>query len=187
MHDLARLCSEINTNYIYILPNAPFEVQSEIGMIGRSWRNPSSLNLPSKNSGLTNTEKQVISTFMLEIAEKFYSTQKKMIIGGFSQGAGVASEYALHNKNSMAGLMLLSGTAAWLNEENEKPIERNDSLSIFIGHGINDTMIPVNAAKKTLKILKSLGFNPEYHEYVMGHEINNMEINDIRKWLENFK
>ena len=42
----------------------------------------------------------LITSFMLEIDEKFHSGEKKRIIGGFSQGGGLASRYGLKNTNS---------------------------------------------------------------------------------------
>ena len=190
MYDLAGLCPEIDQNHLYILPNAPYEVKFDFGMVGRSWRNPNNLNSQMENSQslkIINEEEELITAFMLEINEKFNPGEENRIIGGFSQGAGVASRYGLKNTNYTDGLMILSGSTSWLNETDENFVDENFNFPIFMGHGINDQMIPISSALKTFEILKTKGFHPEYHEYLMGHEINSEEINDIKKWLENFQ
>jgi phospholipase/carboxylesterase len=42
---------------------------------------------------------------------------------------------------------------------------------VFIAHGTEDTMVPIQAAQKTREILLALGASVDYHEFEMGHEI----------------
>ena len=44
-------------------------------------------------------------------------------------------------------------------------------------------MISVNDARRSREFLESEGYAPEYHEYEMGHEINQAVIDDMVVWL----
>ena len=46
-------------------------------------------------------------------------------------------------------------------------------------------MVSMESAQNTMKFLTEEGYQPEYHEYNMSHEIPPMVINDVVAWLEN--
>ena len=83
-----------------------------------------------------------------------------------------------------AGLLILSSrlpTDAAISDN--LPEDRNQP--IFVAHGTSDMMISVNDARRSREFLESEGYAPEYHEYVMGHEINQAVIDDLVVWLGN--
>ena len=58
------------------------------------------------------------------------------------------------------------------------------SQPIFVAHGTSDAMISVEDARSSRDFLTTEGYSPEYHEYPMGHEINQDLLNDLVPWLK---
>ena len=54
---------------------------------------------------------------------------------------------------------------------------------IFIAHGQMDPMIPITRAITSREALVGLGYDVQWHEYGMGHEVCPQEIADIARWL----
>jgi phospholipase/carboxylesterase len=50
-------------------------------------------------------------------------------------------------------------------------------------HGKLDTVISIEEGRMTRKKLINLGFNVDYHEYNIGHEINLDILSELSKWL----
>ena len=55
--------------------------------------------------------------------------------------------------------------------------------SIFISHGAQDTLIPLEDGRTTRDILVSHGYAQEYREYEMTHEITGEVPGDLANWL----
>jgi phospholipase/carboxylesterase len=63
------------------------------------------------------------------------------------------------------------------------PEERNQS--IFVSHGTSDMMIPISGGRDSRDFLEAEGYTFEYHEYAMGHEINQQVLDDMVAWANN--
>jgi phospholipase/carboxylesterase len=50
-------------------------------------------------------------------------------------------------------------------------------------HGRFDPMIPITRAITARETLLGLNFTVEWHEYDMGHQVCQAEIDDIGRWL----
>ena len=54
---------------------------------------------------------------------------------------------------------------------------------MFISHGTNDNVLPINNAREANTYLKQLGINATYKEYPEPHTISNAMFNDLLIWL----
>ncbi|NUN13238.1 MAG: esterase [Myxococcales bacterium] len=94
----------------------------------------------------------------------------RLILGGFSQGAMLATDLALHAPQNPAGLVILSGTL--LNEETWKRLAPSRAgLRFFQSHGDHDLLLPLFAAKTLNELLAKAGLIGEWIEFSGGHEI----------------
>lgn len=93
-----------------------------------------------------------------------------LVLGGFSQGAMLACEVALHDPRRLAGLVLLSGMmvngAAW----RAKMPERR-GLPVFMSHGEYDPIIPFPLAGMLRDQLNQAGIGVDFGSFPGGHEI----------------
>ena len=110
------------------------------------------------------------------------ATPGKTVLLGFSQGGGLAYRYGLLRPEVFAGVAALStGFPRTDGFDLTLPAERRQP--IFIGHGSQDPVVPVESGRAAMKRLVELGYTPEQHEYPMGHEISDQEIRHLVTWL----
>jgi phospholipase/carboxylesterase len=111
----------------------------------------------------------------------------KIVIAGFSQGGAVAMHTALRSERKLAGLMALS-TYLPLRKAFDDEVVANmnagdTSLPIFMAHGSFDPVLPMQWGFASAELLKENGFEVEWHEYPMAHQVCMEEIDDVRNWL----
>ena len=106
---------------------------------------------------------------------------KKIIIGGFSQGACLASEFAARNAQRYGGLLLFSGG---LIGPPGTPRDYPGSLAgtpVFIGCSDVDFHVPLERVEETAEILTQLGATVNKKIYPnMGHTIIQDEIDQAQ-------
>jgi phospholipase/carboxylesterase len=102
---------------------------------------------------------------------------------GFSQGA-IMSYYQLYRSPEIiGGIIALSGRL--LSEIDTTDINPDEYLGkkIFIGHGVEDPVIPVTSTGATTAFSRALGIEPMLKFYNAGHTITREGISDIVNWL----
>ncbi|MDO8749937.1 MAG: hypothetical protein Q7K03_02160 [Dehalococcoidia bacterium] len=176
MHDLASLAPAIDqAGYVYACPNAPVAFQIGPGMVGYGWGAPGATEDPSSVVGM-------LWTFFDEVMEKYQVPPGQVILGGFSQGARMTYRCGLGRPDVFAGLIALSGAPRDLEDlRGRLPAERMQP--IFVAHGTDDPMSPVERARSTVAFLKTEGYSPVYNEYPMGHEISPEVLADLVPWI----
>lgn len=110
----------------------------------------------------------------------------RLIVGGFSQGAAIAMLVSLLSPEATQGVLLMSGRRP---EKMSLLIQDAAALShfqVFVGHGLHDPVLPIMNGRDLRDFWQDLPVKLVYHEYPMGHEINQQELADINEWLQNF-
>lgn len=94
----------------------------------------------------------------------------QIVLGGFSQGAMLSLDTALHTKHPIAGLVIMSGTringAAWRTR-----IDRVNGMPILMSHGRADPLLPFAVAVSLRDQLRQAGAVVDWTEFAGGHEI----------------
>ena len=110
--------------------------------------------------------------------------RSRIVLAGFSQGGVIALHLALHSESRFAGVMALS-TYVHDHERLADEISfASIDMPVFMAHGQMDPMILIARAITSREALVGLGYNVEWHEYGMGHEVCPQEIADIARWLD---
>jgi len=93
-----------------------------------------------------------------------------VVLGGFSQGAMVASDVAFRSTAHLTALVLLSGTpvdeAAW-----RRGYAARRGLPVFIAHGRDDAVLPFNGSERMQRDLAAAGLRVTWVPFDGGHEI----------------
>lgn len=102
---------------------------------------------------------------------------ERIFLGGFSQGACLASEFVARNARRYGGLLVFSGG---LIGRDGTPRDYQGSLAgtpVFIGCSDVDPHIPAGRVRETAAVLERLGATVDSRIYPrMGHTINQDEI-----------
>jgi phospholipase/carboxylesterase len=94
----------------------------------------------------------------------------RLVLGGFSQGAMLALDVALHRASPPAGLILMSGTL--INEAAWRPrLPSLRGVPVLLSHGRADSLLPYAAAEGLRDRLRGAGAAVEWLPFVGGHEI----------------
>ena len=178
MQDLASLSPAINREgYVYACPQAPMSFQLGPGMVGYGWTPRGAEATPED---IQNAE-DALDTFFVEIMEKYQVSPGNVILSGFSQGGGMTYRCGLRQPNLFAGLAVLSGTLPDTDALKARlPEERNQS--IFVVHGTADSVLPIDRGRAAHEFLQSAGYQPQYKEYPMAHEISPDVLSDLVQW-----
>jgi phospholipase/carboxylesterase len=179
MQDLAGLTPAINqTGYVYALPNAPIKFNMGLGRTGFGWTPPRGEATPED---VQNAE-ELLAHFFDVVLEQFHVQPGRALLMGFSQGAGMTYRCGLGRPETFAGLAALSGSLP--SPEELKPrLPQDKTQPIFIAHGTDDSVVSLDNARTMRQFLEGEGYQPEYHEYPMGHEIPAVVVRDLVPWM----
>ncbi|MDA0985981.1 MAG: alpha/beta fold hydrolase [Bacteroidetes bacterium] len=127
---------------------------------------------------------ELLSNFIDEAILKFNADPKKIFLLGFSQGAMIAFHTALIYPEKIFSVLALSGRLTSMSFDKRAADDKLKHLKIFISHGINDEIIPINRARNTKALLEKLPIEINYNEYKMGHGINLDCLKDFTNWIK---
>ena len=181
MYDLASIAGALDpTGYVYAFPNAPYEVDLGLYGTGYSWSADRPGVVPIANDNTTIDEK--LDVCFTELLDVTGASPGNVVLAGFSQGAGVTLRYGLLRPESFAGLAVLSGFFRDADTIRDQ-LPAGRTQPIFMVHGRQDPMIPLESALKTKAFLEDAGYAPEYHEYDMPHTVSEEVLRDLAPWL----
>lgn len=93
-----------------------------------------------------------------------------VVLGGFSQGAMLSLDVALHDPRPLDGLVLMSGTLLARSEWQPRMAARA-GLPVLQSHGRRDQLLPFGAAVTLRDLLVKAGLAVTWVEFDGGHEI----------------
>jgi phospholipase/carboxylesterase len=115
-----------------------------------------------------------------DVAARF--PQAQLVLGGFSQGAMLALDVALHDPRPLAALVLLSGTLL-ARTEWEPKFPSRAGLPVFQSHGSRDALLPYRSAELLRDLLTAAGLRVAWYPFDGGHEIPPPLLDEIAELI----
>lgn len=180
--DLVALAPDLDVPHTrFVFPAAPLELGGLYGD-SRAWwlldlaRLEASLGsgdmrawIAEVPEGLDNARVQM-ARFLDQLQARFSIPNDRLVLGGFSQGAMLSLDTALHREAPLAGLVLLSGTltaeSVW-----QPRMSKVSGIPILQSHGRHDMLLPYAIAEALRDRLVAAGAKVEFHSFLGGHEI----------------
>ena len=167
----------------FVFPHAPIQpVTINGGMRMRAWYDILQLGGgPEDEKGIRAS--QGLLGKLIEREKSRGIPASRIVLAGFSQGGAIVLQAALRYPERLAGVLALSTylpLAAKLAGERHAA---NAALPIFMAHGLEDSMVPVDYSRKVVGQLKEQGYQPVYQEYAMGHEVNEALLAKLTGWV----
>jgi phospholipase/carboxylesterase len=149
----------------------------------RAWFDVYGLHAEAKldESGIREAQDLIVKLINKEIEQGIPS--QRIILAGFSQGGGVALFCGLRFGKPLAGILGLSTFLPLADSLDKERNPVNNNISIMLGHGTGDPLIPFQWGELCRDKLKSLGYRVSWHAYPMQHEVSLEEVRDVAKWL----
>jgi len=179
--DLVGIAGEIDAGVRFVFPAGPLELGGLYGD-SRAWwmldlarleeglRRGGPLSRQDEiPDGLSEARGQVMQ-LLDQLAARFSVPANRLVLGGFSQGAMLALDVALHRDAPPAGLILMSGTL--IAESIWQP--RMASLvgvPVMLSHGRQDGLLPFSVAEVLRDRLAAAGASVDWQPFSGGHEI----------------
>ena len=167
----------------FLFPHAPIQaVTLNQGLEMNAWYDIRELSLHAQE------DQQGIyaSMHLLEdlITSKFSHIEpNRVLLAGFSQGGALVLHTTLHSKLHFGGAIALSAYLPMRHLASQVSSDRFIHNEIFMAHGIQDEVVPLEIGQLSKDVLLKLGAHVEWHQYPMGHQLCNVQIEDIRAWM----
>jgi phospholipase/carboxylesterase len=168
----------------FIFPHAPIRsVTINNGYEMRAWYDIAMQELQRMpdERGIRESQKQIEALLAREYERGVASD--KIVLAGFSQGGAIALQTGLRHDKPLAGILALS---TYLTLGDSLPTEAsaaNKSIPIFMAHGTQDPIVPLQLAEQSREALKSLGYGVKWTAYPMPHSVCMEEVVAIGEWL----
>jgi phospholipase/carboxylesterase len=187
-HDFEGLVPELQltakAHIHFIFPNAPIQpVTINGGMSMRSWYDILEMSLERRVDvdGIYQSASLIEPLIQQEINRGIPSSH--ILLAGFSQGGVIALHAGLRYPQPLAGIIALSTYLPTIEQLKTERSAANNATQIFMAHGIIDPVVAVESGKTAFDTLKSLGYNIEWHDYLMEHSLCGEEIEHISAFM----
>lgn len=169
----------------FIFPHAPIQpVTINGGMPMRSWYDIYMADLVRKEDaqGIRDSQAQIEPLIKHENERGIPS--ERIVLAGFSQGCAMTLQTGLRWPERLAGLVCLSGYLPLASQTPDERDPANQDTPIFMAHGTQDPVVPLQRGEASRKALESMGYKVEWHTYPMPHSVHPQEIQDIARFLQ---
>lgn len=169
----------------FVFPHAPVRpVTINGGMPMRAWYDIKSLDFNNRADvqGVKESADSVALLIEDEMAKGIPS--ERVLLAGFSQGGVIALHLGTRFAKPLAGIMALS---TYMSEPDKLTLEAhqaNKATPILCAHGQQDEVVPMFLGQAAYKVLKENGYQVEWKDYLMQHNVCLQELVDISNWIQ---
>jgi phospholipase/carboxylesterase len=168
----------------WVFPHAPaIPVTINGGLVMPAWYDIRALDLERRHDeeGIRRSAAQVVALVEREVERGVPS--ERIVLAGFSQGGAIATHVALRHPEPLAGLVGLSTYLVLADELERERSAANQRIPIFQAHGTLDPMVVYERGRSSRDRLRALGYEVEWHEFPMEHQVCLEEIEALGRWL----
>ena len=185
-HDFEPIVPELGLSVPvrFVFPHAPVRpVTINGGMAMRAWYDILGFDRRAREDAAGIRASAAAVTELVDREIERGMSSDRIVLAGFSQGGAIALHTALREPRPLAGVLALSTylpLAATLASERSAA---NAHVPLFMAHGTDDGVLPLQLAETSRGALEALGYTVEWHAYPMAHSVCLEEIGAIGAWL----
>jgi phospholipase/carboxylesterase len=177
--DLHSFANYLPENHYIVSIRAPFKLPNG----GFAWYNISfdeDMNKFNDHDQAKDSINMIIN-FIEELSNKYLIDKDKISLLGFSQGTILSYALCLNYPEKFKNIIGFSGyiDEAMINIESENT--DYSKLNLYISHGKDDPVIPVDWARKSTEVLKRNKIKYSFNEFNSGHTISAENFYDFNK------
>ncbi len=184
-HDLEPIVDALNLPGVrFILPHAPYRAVSiNNGYEMRAWFDIFGLDAdsPQDETGIRQSRQEIEALIAKEKAKGIAA--HRIVLAGFSQGGAIALHTALRHTETLAGVLVLSSWLPLKTRLQQEAHLANRALPVFMAHGTFDSIVPLQTAENSARLLTEAGYPLTWQTYPMAHSVCDREVADIRQFL----
>lgn len=168
----------------FIFPHAPVQpVTINNGMEMRAWYDiaMNDISRLPDEGGIRESQAAVERLIARERDRGMESS--RVVLAGFSQGGAIALQAGLRHANRLGGIVALSTYLPLEDSLDAEASSANRATPIFMGHGTDDPVVPVQLAEISRSLLQKRGYEVEWHTWPMPHSVCGEEIEAVSAFL----
>jgi phospholipase/carboxylesterase len=154
-----------------------------MGMTGRAWWNidiaamqarlmrGDSLRLANETPAGLDEARACLSACLDALVKERHISRERLILGGFSQGAMLSTEVALHAPEPFAGIVLMSGALISADRWRDAAKQTGAQIHALASHGRADPLLPFEGGEALRTLLEDAGARVEWVPHNGQHEI----------------
>lgn len=168
----------------FVFPHAPVRpVTINGGHRMRAWYDIAAIDrsAPEDEDGIRRSA-DAIGALVRRERERGIAAER-VVLAGFSQGGAMALFAALRWPERLGGVV---GLSCYLPLAGALPAEAhpaNAAVPVFMAHGTQDPIVPSALGEGSRDLLRSRGYDVEWHAYAMPHAVCADEVAALREWL----
>lgn len=172
------LARNLTPQYTILAPRGPFPVPES----GYSWREISPGTWGKAALEDLHPAVQALLAFVDDWSASVGMQASQFDLMGFSQGAAMTYAIALFHPERVRRLAALSG---FIPEHGEALLaaQRFSGKPVFISHGREDDLIPVEQARRAIALFKGSGAQVTYCESDAGHKVSKECLKELEIFL----
>ena len=168
----------------FIFPHAPVQaVTINNGMEMRAWYDiaMNDISRLPDEGGIRESQAAVERLIARERDRGVDSS--RIVLAGFSQGGAIALQTGLRYANRLGGIVALSTYLPLEDSLDAEAASANRATPIFMAHGTDDPVVPVQLAEISRSLLQKRGYEIEWHTWPMPHSVCGEEIEAVSAFL----
>ena len=168
----------------YVFPHAPMRpVTINGGYVMRAWYDIVGVQIDQREdeAGIRQSQTQVERLIEREVARG--TARSRIVLAGFSQGGAITLQTGLRQREPLAALVVLSAYLPLAAAAASEASAAARAMPIFMAHGRDDTVVPIDRALASRAALVALGCRVQWHEYAIPHSVSEEEIRDLAQFL----
>lgn len=176
-NDLLGLASYLDPRFFIASVRAPFAFPYG----GHTWYDIVEVGTPDENQFRESYQRLI--QCILDIRQAYPLDPERLFLLGFSMGSVMSFAVSLTRPDLIRGIVAHSG---YVPEHIAQQFQLTSlgNLSVFIGHGTQDPVIPVTFARRAKEFLAPTQANLTYKEYPIPHTISEESLADFSLWLQ---
>lgn len=185
-NDFAPLIPQLNLSdhTRFILPHAPVRpITLNGGFAMPGWYDIVSLDrtAPQDETGIVQSA-EIVRALIAQEQQQGIAADHIFLVG-FSQGGAMALFTGVTHPERLAGILGLSTYLPIAEKAAELRTDANQLTPIAMVHGTQDDIVPYAFGKKSHMALREWGYDAQWQDYPMAHEVCQPEIAFIAEWL----
>ncbi len=167
-----------------VMPNAPVrELTLHPGYPLRGWYDLRSHTIDENEDVLGIRESAARVSALIDELEANGIPRRRIVLGGFSQGAAISLYAGLRLSAPIGGIAALSGYLPLAQRLYSEATAAGRATPVFMAHGVFDSVVSPVTAERSASVIREVAPAFSWKTYDMEHEVGGEELYDLGRFL----
>lgn len=167
-----------------VMPNAPMrELTLHPGYPLRGWYDLRSHTIDENEDVLGIRESAARVSALIDELEANGIPRRRIVLGGFSQGAAISLYAGLRLSAPIGGIAALSGYLPLAQRLYSEATAAGRATPVFMAHGVFDSVVSPVTAERSASVIREVAPAFSWKTYDMEHEVGGEELYDLGRFL----